>query len=293
MTTILKPLKFSSIAEVITFQLNILKNTHFDVLHVCRKIDSDKQNRAKCLYKLTLNRILDNLEEFKNINRYHHCDIYIKPIPSYVYNMIIDDIRPTVLEKMLSLLSPELIILSSTDNYQAVFNLDMKDYTKEQADILTRKLNKMFGDPRFCGVTHFFRLAGFHNKKPKNHNELVSLFICSQTKDNKSFFDNLLNGEVLNKENKGNLYLPLSSNNLTDDKRLKAKKIILNERKLCSRIFSTLDASAVDFRIAKRLKKSGFSKEEVISVFNYFIDVEQRHANPIDYLIRTIHKAFE
>jgi hypothetical protein len=96
-------------------------------------------------------------------------DIYITPIDPDHHYLVIDDMRSGASQLLASLgHQPCLVQSSSAGNEQAVLKVTKADRLDEQklANKLVQQLNQEHGDPRFSGVVHPFRMAGFSNKKP-------------------------------------------------------------------------------------------------------------------------------
>lgn len=96
-------------------------------------------------------------------------DVYVTPIDSRRHYLVIDDMTSATLADARRVIEPALVQESSRDNYQAVVIVP-KDASRpdEQslANGVVHALNQKWGDPRFNGVIHPFRMAGFSNQKP-------------------------------------------------------------------------------------------------------------------------------
>jgi len=97
-------------------------------------------------------------------------DIYITPLSEQQHYIVLDDSDKQRLEQMHQRtgIAPCLIQESSPGNLQAVIIADKVQGQHEQsnANYLVQGLNKAYGDPKFTGVIHPFRLSGFMNQKP-------------------------------------------------------------------------------------------------------------------------------
>lgn len=96
-------------------------------------------------------------------------DVYVTPIDSRKHYLVIDDMTSASLGEARRVIEPALIQESSKDNYQAVV-IVAKDASRpdEQslANGVVQALNQKWGDKKFSGVIHPFRMAGFSNQKP-------------------------------------------------------------------------------------------------------------------------------
>jgi len=99
-------------------------------------------------------------------------DIYITPMSPGWHYMVLDD---TTAERLASLIiehgvSHCLVQESSPGNLQAVFRVSKDMEGKDEQSLANRIvvwLNQGWGDPKFSGVIHPFRMAGFANAKQK------------------------------------------------------------------------------------------------------------------------------
>lgn len=278
-------------------QLELLKNTHFSVLLVDRTTEKKAFNyNIKNRTALTVEEVLSAAKTLHYYNNVRKHDIYIKAEVGNFYNVVVDDLTEEKINQLLQVASPTLVIFSSFDNYQVIFNLEKSSYSKSQADFLTKKLNEKYGDPNFSGANHYFRLVGFHNKKQKNNNEKVELVEFQTEKDknqdkNSEFFAEMLKDFVEQKQ------ITQEQDNinfveLTEEQQKQIRREVLAEIALCKKFFTQLDMSAVDFRIVKRLAKKGYTKEQIATSLDLFTDYKSRHSDPEDYLNRTINNAF-
>lgn len=99
-------------------------------------------------------------------------DIYVTPIDDSRHYLVVDDMTPETEAGLIEAgYRPALIQESSSGNRQAII-ITPRDRSAvgsvEQsiANQLVGHLNQRFGDPKFSGVVHPFRMSGFSNKKP-------------------------------------------------------------------------------------------------------------------------------
>jgi hypothetical protein len=105
-------------------------------------------------------------------------DVYITPIDRDHHYIVVDDMRPEGVAKLKAEgFQPALVQSSSKDNVQAIIKASRDDRKDEQqiANKLVVDLNTNHGDPKFSGVIHPFRMAGFSNKKPGKANAFTRL----------------------------------------------------------------------------------------------------------------------
>lgn len=99
-------------------------------------------------------------------------DIYVTPISDRHHYIVLDDSDTDRLKAMQAKtgILPVLIQESSPGNLQAVICANKEvdgQHEQSNANYLVQGLNKAYGDPKFTGVVHPFRLSGFMNQKPK------------------------------------------------------------------------------------------------------------------------------
>lgn len=105
-------------------------------------------------------------------------DIYLTPMDPANHYMVVDDITPRALDDFLAAgYRPALVQESSAGNRQAVLKVLKEQGRDEQkaANTVVVDLNRRFGDEKFSGVIHPFRMAGFSNKKPGRDNAFTRI----------------------------------------------------------------------------------------------------------------------
>lgn len=97
-------------------------------------------------------------------------DIYIAPIdPSHHYLVVDDMTSATARELVAAGYRPALIQESSQNDRQAILKVPRDGggpAEQSLANGFVKELNRRWGDKKFSGAIHPFRLAGFSNKKP-------------------------------------------------------------------------------------------------------------------------------
>lgn len=276
-------------------QLDLLQNDLFSVLILNRTTEKAITLNKFGRTSLSKEEILSFKSVLLNKNTANN-DIYIKAEAGSYFNLVVDDLTEENKNKLLEYIYCDLIIESSKNNYQAIINIEKNKFTTNEMNFVVKFLNENFGDPNFSGANHFFRCVSFNNKKQKNNNELVKLvkFTNTQTKERTvQLFKNLIELEYKKQEDnlKQEIRKEINSCTLSLEKEEKGKELIQKEQNFCIKKFKNLDFSAVDFRIVKRLFKNDFNTQEIATLFLKYSDFANRHANPNDYLNRTINKA--
>lgn len=270
-------------------QLESLSNNKFSLLLVDRKKDKSAFVYAK---DFSIDDIVKSFSELEHYNN-DSFDVYIKNEEGNFFNLIIDDLTQEKAKLLLEEYHIDYMLCSSNNNFQAIINLNKSLFTKEQADYIVKVINKKFGDEKFSGANHYFRLCGFNNKKSKNNNELVTP-VHFENKVDKQTSTNKLLALVQNIETSIHTSVhttKMLTSFLDDRKKQIAEKEVKAEIALCKKIFHTLDWSVVDYRIVQRLYKLNYKPDEISEALILFTDFQDRHSNPVDYLNRTITNA--
>ena len=272
-------------------QLESLSNNKFSLLLVDRKKD-----KAAFVYAKDFS-IDDIVKSFTELEHYNNesFDVYIKHEEGNFFNIVIDDLTQEKAKLLLEEYYIDYMLCSSSNNFQSIINLDKSLFSKEQADYIVKVINKKFGDEKFSGANHYFRLCGFNNKKSKNNNELVTPVHFDNKIDKQTSVNKLL-ALVQNLNINSNTNTSVHTNKmltsfLDDRKKQIAENAVKAEIVLCKKIFHTLDWSVIDYRIVKRLYKLNYKPDEIAEVLILFTDFKDRHADPEDYLRRTITNA--
>lgn len=270
-------------------QLESLNNNKFSLLLVDRKKDKSAFVYAK---DFSIDDIVESFSELEHYNN-DSFDVYIKPEEGNFFNIVIDDLTQEKAKLLLEEYHIDYMLCSSNNNFQSIINLDKALFSKEQADYIVKVINKNFGDEKFSGANHYFRLCGFNNKKSKNNNELVTP-VNFENKIDKQTSTNKLLALVQNlntNSNNTSVHTTKMFTSLDDRKKRMAEREVKAEIALCKKIFRTLDWSVVDFRIVQRLYKLNYKPDEIAEALILFTDFKDRHADPADYLNRTITNA--
>jgi hypothetical protein len=109
-------------------------------------------------------------------------DIYLTPIDPAAHYLVIDDMKTGAAQLLAGLgHAPCLVQSSSAGNEQAVLKVAKAGRPKDEqqlANKLVQRLNEAHGDPKFSGVVHPFRMAGFSNKKPGKGNAFTRILVA-------------------------------------------------------------------------------------------------------------------
>lgn len=248
-----------------------------------------------------------NLLPFLSRQNVRGYDIYITPIDQSYHYLVIDDMH-NFDDANKRGFSPCLVQSSSNGNYQAVIKVRKEDFKHEQqiANKLVVNLNSEFGDPKFSGVVHPFRLAGFSNKKPGKNNfftkviktsrsmcQKVLNILCDMRESAKEAIKNsMLKQQEQEKLNIISDYIHDTRNNVTLSDESKFINFYREKLESVKKMNWVLDLSRVDFFVVKRCLSAKIKQQDVKELLIKFSpNVHERHNNINDYADRTINAA--
>ena len=246
---------------------------------------------------------VEGLIPYLSRQNYRGYDIYVTPIdPDYHY-LVVDDMN---VEKHACLTGagyqPALVQESSANNRQAVLKAPKVDGPDEQkaANRVVQRVNREAGDPKFSGVIHPFRMAGFSNKKPEKNNAFTRVIeaagvICQRTVQRLQKARDLILGE---------------KDAARRDDRLSAIKAApepewrtIHERSRdpvqeyrwrAKNQGADADWSGIDYGVATGMLQAGWRSDQVeAAIIQASPGLTDRHHNPQDYARRTVAKANE
>lgn len=222
-------------------------------------------------------------------------DIYLTPIDPDHHYLVVDDMTPVSLSSMKREgYHPALIQQSSQGNLQAILKVPRVESKFEQraANELVVALNQLYGDQKFSGAIHPFRMAGFSNKKPGRDNAFTVIkeaagVVCKKASEVlagiRKSFDNLM-PEI---RVRGGVSANIISAGASAFS--KARNMI---RGLAIRNGWPVDESRLDFRAARLLSEDGCTPSEVAAMIVFESpDLSNRHRDPADYARRTAENA--
>lgn len=224
-------------------------------------------------------------------------DVYLTPMDKRWHYIVVDDMTPQTLKAMRSAgYQPALVQESSKDNLQAIVKAARVESPDEQsiANQLVRELNQQFGDPKFTGVIHPFRMAGFSNKKAGKRNAFTRVLeavgaVCSAAMRFLSSKREKIAQEAAMAAAEGRRQDKIAR--IQDPKR-HALAGPTRAYQVHAKRIGTRDGSAMDFGVACEMLKAGFDRDEVRqAIQDGSPEIEVRHRNVDDYLDRTLDAA--
>ena len=239
-------------------------------------------------------------------------DIYVTPIdPNYHY-FVVDDVNANKLNALKNTeFKPCLIQESSDNNKQFIIKVSKKEHDGENtlANAMVEKLNKDYGDPKFTGVSHPFRMAGFSNKKENKNNFITKVVYAANVVC--TFASGLLDKARTNWTIKVEKQREeLQKQRAEHTKSMRLLDIEQQPNKVYDHITAfknewrkqlglakannwPLDYSRIDFRVTKELYGRYTEKQLIEAILEASPNISERHHGEIAYATRTAQNAIQ
>jgi hypothetical protein len=230
-------------------------------------------------------------------------DVYITPISEKYHYIVLDDTNEKSLDKLEQTggHKPALVQMSSKDNYQAVFKVKKDNTEKHEqqlANSIVRSINQKFGDKKFSGVVHPFRMSGFSNQK-EGKDRFYTKVIKSVNRVCTVLSDMLQSKREHHAEHEIKV--------VTEQRVKRALSVDSQSDSAMARMYKAtfeseynnakakgwdIDYSVIDYRCAKALAKDGYSDEAIARTLLVLSPaINDRHKNPDAYVMTTASKA--
>lgn len=236
-------------------------------------------------------------------------NVYITPIDPAHHYLVVDDMTPASLEALEAEgFRPALVQETSPGSLQAVLKVPRAgDGEQQAANMVVAGLNRRYGDPRFSGAIHPFRLAGFANKKPGKGSPFTRILralggLCVRTGEllaqARAQLAAAAKARVMPPKASGSIPAAPSGDPLVG---AEAEAAGMRHDALRAQVESLvaekgweLDPSAIDFRVAKGMLEEGFARDEIASALAARSPgIRERHRDLEGYLERTLAAAAE
>ena len=230
-------------------------------------------------------------------------DVYVTPIDPNHHYIVVDDMRDDSMKQLRADgFEPCLVQQSSHDNWQAIVKLPKASLSEQkEANELVGELNRRYGDPKFSGVVHPFRLAGFSNKKPGKNGAFTRVVeavqrVCTKAADMLGAIkDRVEKASVRSMERHDRERQILVASTATGAPRGTVdafRRSYAKHTGLANSNGWTLDDSRLDWAATIDLLKSGYSRDDVArALLDASPSVLDRHNDPQDYATRTVENA--
>lgn len=235
-------------------------------------------------------------------------DVYLTPIDPGHHYIVVDDMKPRATKLLAGMgYAPCLVQSSSYGNEQAVLKVTRQIEREDEpklANKVVQQLNMAYGDQKFSGVIHPFRMAGFSNKKPGRAAAftvilLGSCRLCGKTAQALQALRDEAVQRASERAKPARCALARAPMpNLASGERggtEAANAFCRATLKVHSWVRSRglpVDHSRVDYRAAIAMFEAGWPPEEVRQgMLAGSEGLADRHRNPADYVARTVRKA--
>lgn len=250
----------------------------------------------------TVNDVLDSIEKLRMENA-KKWNVLITPIDCDHHYLVVDDV-PTikaVAEFKKMGYTPCLVQLSSKDSIQCILKIPKIIGRNEQkfANKLVVELNTKYGDKKFQGVIHPFRLAGFSNKKANRNDEFTKILeinngaICSKAQNELEAIRKAFVAPIDTHVSKSPVQSVMAHSKPSDDAQSEYAQLRKGYEQACEKLSWNRDESLIDFKCAKEMMKSGYSQFEIAqAIISLSPNLEERHPNFEYYANKVASNAF-
>lgn len=239
----------------------------------------------------------------------HGWDVYVTPIDDRHHYIVVDDMTPANVQALKSDgYTPVLVQESSENNRQAVIKIErLKDRPDEQsqANRLVMDLNQKYGDPKFSGAIHPFRMAGFANKKPGKEDVFtrvleVSKALCRMASEALAALRRQADELRQQRAEKQRTERPRPQRAASVQQAPlgvaepggEYARLAQEITDAVQRNGMPVDLSRVDFQVAQRLLRRGWSADLVeVAIRNGSPSLDERKHDVDDYVRRTVSRA--
>lgn len=229
-------------------------------------------------------------------------DVYVTPIDPHHHYFVVDDMTLETFSRLhLDRYAPCLVQESSKDNLQAILKVPKDETTKDEqklANRLVQALNLKYGDPKFSGVIHPFRMAGFSNKKMGKGNAFTRIIeaagqLCHRaTQQLDQIRLQWTRKQAPTARVAPEKALPRPNTAPAPDAGRRDWQEAWNRHYgIAQKQGWQPNGSALDFRAAVELLEAGYQPDDVVSIMMAVPDVAERHPQTLDYASRTVDAA--
>lgn len=202
--------------------------------------------------------------------------IYYTPLSEKVHHILIDDVTPENLKKLLADgYLPAAVIMSSPNNFQCILNVPKLDvrYDREIGNKLMRELNTKYGDPKIAGSVHPHRVPGTHNCKDKHRQkdgtfpevQLIAAVKRTCFKSLKRTTELLEEAKIEEKRREENLRKAMQSRNPASGTLSPYDAYRVHAADLIGHYGQVSNWSVLDAKVAERMYVTGYSLSEIAS----------------------------
>lgn len=212
---------------------------------------------------------------------------------------MLDDVKKPVIDRLYKDgLEPFYYLETSSANYQVILKFSDNQLSKETLTFISKQLSEIYNaDENSSDIGHFFRLAGFTNRKQKYCKNGLYPFVKFYNGSGKTctkgqeYIDSLSNKiESIKKESSNNE----NKISIIDDNK-NQNNCFLYIKKIYETNNDFNDLSALDYKVAYYSIKKGFDINDIkIAIKQLSFNIENRKKGHIDdYINRTISNAIK
>ena len=234
--------------------------------------------------------------KYLNANGYN---IFLSPSVAGGVYILLDDIKKPEIERLYKDgFEPFYYLETSPANYQAIIKLSDNQLSKEILAFISKQLSEIyFADKNSSDTGHFFRLAGFTNRKDKYCQDGLYPFVKFYAGSGKScakeqeYIDRILEGIT-------NGLIELSMKHIVTPPATQGetKATASNCMAYIEKVYNSVssdDISGLDFKAALYGIRKGFTQDEIkTAILKFSPNIQNRKKRHIDdYLLRTVKNA--
>jgi hypothetical protein len=263
------------------------------------KMINFESGNIKTFKDITLPEYEKNLKYCKYLNTNGY-NVFLSPrLCSWGAWVLLDDIKKPEVNKLFTDgFEPFYFLETSPANYQAIVKLSDSPLDRDILTFISKQLSEVYSaDPNSADIGHFFRLAGFTNRKQKYCKNGLFPFVklyqgtgisCTKGKD---YVERILTGI-----DNGLIELPVKHIATTPLETGERKTLETGCAAYIQKVYETGskdDLSKLDFKAAKYAILKGFKAADIANAIKLFSpDIIKRKAGHIDdYVNRTIKNA--
>lgn len=258
----------------------------------------DNKSGKMFIQNLPRDKILCGVAKFKREN-VNGADIYIRPdrLSEHPY-LLLDDLDKAALSELRKEgFGIALVVESSPNNFQAVLKMPAA-LTPDKRKSYERALQKRFNsDFAAADGQHFFRLAGFTNRKSKHIKDGKSPYckltqFAANAQISSEAWSYIVNAAQVCDLTQPEQVLERFIDNARSTNKDLTMEVVKGHEKLKAFYASKYDPSTADYKIVQRLVKAGYDTESIKNgLLNGSPNLQTRKSGHVeDYVLRTIDK---
>jgi hypothetical protein len=221
----------------------------------------------------------------------HNIYILLQMINNSYFYVMLDDLTTDNLNRLINDKYVLYYIETSPANYQAILKFTTDNIIEKDLYLSINRyfVNQYEADKGSIGTAHFFRLAGFYNRKPKYLTEhSISYNYTGDTINYNNFYDKNKDNLIL----KNNIINNINIKNIDDSIETESDKVL--KTFFFTQLRNYKSYSEADFKAIYILRRKGFTQEEAaLSLAKCSPNIQERKKYHLsDYVNRTVSKIY-